>query len=267
MTPGIHFNIPMAEYRAAEGVSISALKEMGISPRHYLSAISEPPKPPTDAQKIGTVVHSVVLEEDHSHYVIRPHGLKFTTKEGKEWRDSQTKPILDREDADNLHGMVTALKNHPMASRIIYGPGGRNEVCAWKVHERTGLLLKGRADRVTQDGQQKTVVVDLKTAQRGDASPQAFSREINNWKYHLQSQFYTQLFEASFFVFVAVEKAPPYAVACYCIDQESLQKAHEEIERHLARVKECQEKGVWPAYSDDLMTIGIPEYAKRKADL
>lgn len=257
----------MAEYRAAEGCNISALKEMALSPRHYLSAINEPPKPPTDAQKIGTATHSAVLENDWSGVVVRPEGMDFRTSEGGKWKKAQTRPIIDREDEKNIWGMSTALKNHPMASRILFGPGGRNEVCAWKVHERTGLLLKGRADRVTQDGQQKTVVVDLKTAQRGDASPQAFSREINNWKYHLQSQFYTQLFEASFFVFVAVEKAPPYAVACYCIDQESLQKAHEEIERHLAKVKECQEKGVWPAYSDDLMTIGIPEYAKRKADL
>jgi len=254
---GIKLGVPTAEYREADGINISALKEMGTSAKHYLDAITATPEPSTDAQKIGTATHAAVLENDHSTYVIRPHGLKFTTAAGKEWRDAQTKPILDREEAENLHGMVTAIKNHPMANRILFGPGGNNEVCCWKTHETTGLLLKGRADRVTEDSQNKIVVVDLKTCQRGDALQWRFAREILKWKYDEQASFYQQLFGASFFCFVCVEKEKPYGVACYHLDADDLNEAYATNEKHLAKVKECSTSGIWPCYSDDLQTIKL----------
>ncbi len=280
-TPGIHENIPMKIYREAEGENVSALKEMALSPKHYLQAKTAPSKPPTPAQRMGTVVHSVTLENDHSGYIITPATFPYTKKgvttispwNGratycKEWKADQEEKgllVLSGEDRDNLNGMAAALKNHPMANSILYGPGGRNEVCCFKKHTWTELILKGRADRLTMDGDNKTVVVDVKKTTRGCAKKDVFAGEINWYKYHMQSSFYQDLFEASYFVFVVVEEEPPHAVACYSVDKETLQIGRDLNDKYLAKVRECRDSGIWPCYSEGLETIALSDWAKKKA--
>ncbi len=279
--PGIYEGIPMPVYRAADGENISALKEMALSPKHYLQAKNAPPQEPTDAQRVGTVVHSAILENDHSGYVVRPatfpHTIKGVTtikpwdgragycKEWKEQVEDSGKVPFSPEEKANLDGMIVSVKNHGMANSIIYGPGGRNEVCCFKKHTWTELLLKGRADRLTMDGDQKTVVVDVKTTGRGDGIKGKFSKEIDKWKYFQQSAFYQDLFEASFFCFVVVEKEAPYAVACYSLDKESIQIGRDLNDKYLAKVRECRDTGVWPCYSEGLETIALSDWAKKKA--
>lgn len=260
------FNVPMAEYRAAEGISQTSLKQVEISPKHYLSYISEDAKEPTPAQIIGSITHSAVLEQKADGFVVRPEGMKFTTKEGMAWKAAQTLPIIDSETHANIYGMTLAVQNHPMARKILYGTG-KNEVSVWKRHEPTGLLLKGRADRLTVDGQNLTVVADLKTCERGGAKEAEFSKSIWNWGYALQAAFYVDLFGASYFVFVVVEKEPPHAVACYNLDAQSLAIGRREYEGYLQTIKSCTDSGVWPAYSDDLRQIALPDWVTRKEQL
>ncbi len=167
--PGIYEGIPMPVYREAEGVNHSAAKEIDISPRHYLQLLTADKKEPTPAQVIGTIFHSAVLEQKFSEFVIRPAGMIFTTKEGKDWRDKQTKPIIDQETACNINGMVASVRNHPLASTVLYG-NGNSEVSAWKKDIYTELVVKGRADRITMDKENKMVIADLKTCGRGEAA-------------------------------------------------------------------------------------------------
>ncbi len=280
-TNELHFDVPMKVYREAEGEYVSALKEMEISPKHFLQKKNEAPKPPTPAQRMGTVTHSVVFEDDHSGYIVTPATFPHTKKgvttiqpwNGragycKDWKAEQEeagKLVLTIDDVEDLRGMVVSLKNHPMANLILWGPGGRNEVCCFKKHTWTELQLKGRTDRLTTDADSKTVVVDLKTTGRGEARKSVFAREIDYWKYHMQAAFYQDLFEASFFVFVAVEKEAPYAVSTFSLDPESIQIGRDMNDKFLAKVKECRDSGIWPAYSDNLEQISLTDWAKKKA--
>ena len=127
-------------------------------------------------------------------------------------------------------------------------------------------MLKGRADRLTTDAKGNTCVVDLKTCQRGEASLDLFAKQIFNWKYHQQAAHYLNVFDASFFIFVAVEKEAPFAVSCYNLDIESLNLGQAENEKSLALVRQCTDSGIWPAYSADLTQINIPQWAIRKAN-
>lgn len=262
---GIKLGVPAKEYHASEGVNHSSAKEMDISPRHYLQKVTSPPEEPSDAQVIGTITHSAVLESDFSGFVVKPKDMSFATKEGKAWRDSQSKPIITQEIASNIAGMVTSVKNHPMASRMLYQSKGNNEVSCWGRHKWSELLIKGRADRVAEDSDTKTVVIDLKTLERGYGAREAFRREILKWKYHSQAAWYVDLFGASTFCFVVVEKEAPFAVACYFLDPVSLKLGRELNDRRLAKIRECAETGKWPAYDDGLTEISIPDYALRQA--
>jgi len=258
---GIHLNISMEDYRSAPGINVSSLKEVGTSPRHYLSAISEGPSEPTDAQRIGTVTHSAVLENRFDLHVVRPAGMKFTTAEGKAWKAAQTLPIIDSE--DDIRGMVTACHNHPMARSLLFGEGN-NEVSCWRKHAATGLMTKARADRLTQDGKGFTTVVDLKTTDRGGASLEEFSKSIFKWGYALQAAHYLASFEATFFCFVCVEKLPPYAVACYHLSPEAIAFGRRKCDGYLATIKQCIDSGEWPCYPETLTTISLPEWVLNK---
>lgn len=265
-TPGIHFGISMAAYRAADGISQTDLKQVGISPHHYLSAITEDKPEPTDAQVIGTIIHSAVLENDLSGFVVAPKDYDGRTSEGKKWKATQTKPVIDSDVKKNIDGMILSVKNHSMASRLLYGDQAKREVCAWKVHEPTGLLRKARADVLTQDKKEMTTIVDLKSVQRAGAKEAEFSKSIFNWGYEVQAAWYLDIFEASFWCFVVVEKLPPYAVACYALSPESIAIGRGKYERYLATIKQCRDSGVWPAYGNELTTISLPEWAKSKGN-
>lgn len=261
--PGIHFGIPMEDYRAAEGICQSDLKEVGTSPRHYLTKINADPEKPTDAQRIGQVVHSNILETKLDSFVVRPEDMDYKTKAGREWRDRQTVPILTKEEAVELGGMMAAVRNHPTA-RSILDAKGNNEVCCWKTHKPTGLLLKGRADRVTTDNKNLTVIADLKTCQHGGGNEEDFSRDIWRYGYDVQAAFYLDLFGASFFVFIVVEKEPPFAVSCYNLSPESIALGRHKYEGWLQTVKQCTDSGIWPAYGEGMKTIGVPEWVLRR---
>lgn len=261
---GIKFGVPAKEYHASEGVNHSNAKEMDLSPRHYLQKISEPPEEPTDAQIMGTITHSAILENDFSGFVVKPEGMTFTTKEGKAWRDSQTKQIINREEASNIAGMVTAIKNHPLAARILFATRGNNEVSCWATHKPTGLLTKGRADRITMDAQDRTVIIDVKTTDRGGASPAEFSRSILKWSYASQAAFYCDLFGSTYFVFCVVEKSAPFAVNCFSLAPEAIEYGRRKYQGWLAKIKACAESGKWDAYGEELTTISIPDWALKK---
>ena len=117
------------------------------------------------------------------------------------------------------------------------------------------------------DAKEAMTIVDVKTCGRGEASREQFSRDLSKWKYHSQADWYLNLFGATYFVFVVVEKEAPFAVACYNLGTPSLQLGRELNERRLAKIKECAESGKWPAYSEELNQIDIPEYQLRKGNV
>lgn len=275
---GVFFDVPEHVYRSAPGVCQSDLKEMEISPAHYFDHITSPPKPPTDAQIIGTLTHSLILCCRQDFAVVPDDAPAKPTKSQLEaekpspksiasiawWKnfreDNPGKELIGTEESINLVAMREAIFAHPDAAEILKRPGN-NEVACWKTHEPTGLLIKGRADRVTSDNSDYIVIPDLKTVPRGGAARDEFTRDIYKWGYYRQAAFYLDLFGATFFIFIVVEKEPPYAVACYPLNARSVQLGRSENERDLALVKRCSQLGHWPAYPAGLGEISVPEWA------
>jgi len=68
------------------------------------------------------------------------------------------------------------------------------------------------------------------------------------------------------FVFVCVEKAPPYAVAIYALDQAAIDLGRMEYQRDLLLVRQCEESGIWPAFGDEVTTIGLPAWMQKQAE-
>jgi exodeoxyribonuclease VIII len=256
---GIFQGLPETEYRQAPGVNISNLKAMSKSPAHYLAGVMEK-REPTPAMVFGTLLHLAALEPDKlaGAYVTRPEGMMFTTKEGKAWRDSQKAPILTADEATALEACRKSVLAHPAAQAVL--AAADKEVSVFANHAETGLLRKGRIDAIATSEQGETWIADIKTTD--DASEAGFCWSIANYGYDQQAAFYLDLIGASHFLFIAVEKTAPYAVAVYELDAESIAKGREKYQENLHKLKRCMDSGEFPAYSQEIQTIGLPKWAK-----
>jgi hypothetical protein len=275
---GIYFNVPEPIYRRAKGYSQSQLKECEYSMLHFKEALTTKRKP-TAAQIAGTLLHGLVLQKRELFAVVPPNAPNKPTKSQlnakqpsdatvaaiKWWQDFRCKhpdkEYICQADADLLYAQRDAILKDPDASEMI-SRASNFEVAAFKLHS-TGLMLKGLADCICEDDNQYTVVPDIKTCMVGGASYRQFQKTIADYGYHRQAAFYTDLFGASFFLFICVEKEPPYATACYQADPEMIRIGRRENEEDLLAVAQCEKTGVWPGYPSGIIQISLPEWKKK----
>ena len=243
-----------AAYRRDPGFAQSHVKHILQSPAHYLAA-KERRFSPTLRMAMGSALHCLVLEGQEQFdqdYILKPDDISFTTKAGKEWKaENSKKTILSKTDADNswdaVHGMAESLKTLSWFDDTQPDYRKYNEVSVY--WEADGLSCKGRLDRVllTPD---KAVVLDLKTTDTIDARD--FAKKITGGlNYLFQSAWYCEGTEAIFrvpasFVFVAVERTPPYAMATFEISQDMLAEGFRQT--HFARkaLVDCMKTKQWP---------------------
>lgn len=255
-------NLSDADYRKALGISQSSLKDFLRSPAHYLAS-TEALREPTAAMKFGTAFHSEMLSENpKEEYIVMPK-VDGRTKEGKELKqkfeiEAQGKVIINEDEASCIASMKRSILDHSMALSILSFADQR-ELSLFGTHGKgkDGLRLKGRLDGINL---RRNCIFDIKTAE--DCSPDGFRKAIWQRRYDIQCVQYLWLaklngLDVSDFVFICVEKEPPFAVACYTIRKESLQKTYEVWTDAIARFKECQSEGNFPAYSEEIVELAI----------
>ena len=261
---GIYFDLPEAEYRQAPGVNISSLKAMCNSPLHYWQKAYGPKEDPTPAMVFGSIFHRAILEPLRlTGFVIKPEDINLRTKEGQAWKAAQTDPIIDREDEKLINGAIKAIQSNALAMVMLAGRQAKKEVSIFKIHEPTGILMKGRLDVLTSDNEGNTVCIDLKTTQ--DASPKGFPREMARYNYHQQAAFYLNLCGGTFFTFISIEKVAPFGIGLYNLDRESLEIGQQKNEENMATLKRCLDTDTWPGYPEQIETISLPKWAKLAA--
>lgn len=170
--------------------------------------------------------------------------------------------ILNQEQWDAVHKAAKAIKDHPAASKLI-GAGKAEQSVYWN-DPLTGELCRCRPDWWRDDN----IVVDLKTTE--NASKDGFAKSIANFRYDVQAAFYLDGIELATgkrprgFVFVAIEKKPPFAVGVYVLDAETLDAARLVYQKDLQAYAACQQSGEWPGYGDKIQTINLPAWHANK---
>jgi hypothetical protein len=269
---GLVRDMPADRYHAIEAMSASGLKLIKRSPAHYYALTLDPRRPqsePTPAMRNGTLVHTALFEPAalDARYVVRPDGLSFATKDGKAWRDAQTREIVDQAQMDAALAQAAAVRAVPDLAALL--ADGYGEASAFWRDAQTGELCKCRPDWVSPAGD-GVILVDGKTCQ--DASPEGFGRALWNLGYHLQAAWYSDGFEAATglrvhgFVFAAVEATWPHVAAPYMLGDDVLDAARRENRRLLDRYAECKRMGVWPGYGSAVQIINLPTWAQRQLE-
>ncbi len=262
---GVFDGIPNDAYHASAGISKSGLDKIAISPAHYKAAYIDGERAaPTPAMITGTATHTAVLEPDlFDQQFIVGISVDRRTKDGKAaWAEFEAKAagrtIISAGDHDMIRRMADAVHAHPAARELL--SVGKAERSAYWTDPHTGALCKCRADWLRDDG----IVADLKTSL--SAAPGAFSRSCASLRYHVQNAYYLDGLRlagvaAEHFAFIAVEKAPPYAVAVYVLEPAAIELGRVAYRRNLDLYAQCTERNVWPGYGDKVQTLTLPAWA------
>jgi hypothetical protein len=246
------------QYHADPAVSASHLKAIMQSPYHYWARYVDPgrkPIEPTAAMKLGSLAHCAILEPDD---LLQRYGVcgPRNTKAGKEQAERMAVEGIEAVTSTDMAlalGMSAAVRNHSTAAALL--KQGKAEQSFWWDDLPTGMRCKCRPDWYYG-----STVVDIKTT--ADASPQAFARSVATFAYHVQAAHYLAgLHGAERFVFVAVEKSYPHAVAVYELDADALALGRTTRDNALDVLAGCQAANVWPGYGDTVQTISLPKWA------
>lgn len=263
--------LPMDAYLKEYGVSQSQLKELARSPAHLRQYLDHPPESTPD-QIIGHITHTAILEPHlfETCCWMRPANYQNKKGEWKRWNGNATeakdwkaahsdRPIVPFDTYAEIEGMREAVRKHPAAALALRE--GAAEMCLFCEDPETGVQQKCRTDWLSG-----TAIVDVKTCQ--DASPTGFAKTIANFGYAIQAAYNLDIaawlgLKKEVFIFIAVEKKPPYATAVYQLDDAAIEIGRSQYRRLLARYMECLSSEKWPAYSSNIEFLSLPAWSKK----
>ena len=256
MNPGIH-DISDEEYFAADALSNSYLwKLITKTPAH-----AQVPTAKTDAMDLGSAVHVAVLQPDLASDLIIQGPAD---RRGKKWKEAlekaekESKILLVERDYTVAMTMRDKVWNSPTFTEILTGKDAKYEQAAFWMYKEQ--LCKCKLDCIKQD-----LLIDLKTSV--DASPAGFAQAVAKYGYHQQAASYLYGYnqasgkDIQTFLFLVIEKSPPYAPAIYELDTASLREGWASYNAALERHVECVATKHFPAYPDEKVQIQIPQWA------
>lgn len=271
-TPMGHVEMTDDQYHAGPGVSKSHLDVVASSSMlHYWHRYLNPdrtPDPDTPAKLLGKGIHSVTLEPDlfKDRYVPNP-GIERRSNAGKaEWAafiaENEGKTILSDDDYQVCLQVRDAVHRHPVARGLL--TGGKSEQTFFALDPEHNELVKCRYDYLRDSGD---MAIDVKSTE--DASPEAFGKSVANYRYDLQPAWYFDVLDILYgevpksWVFLAVEKSPPYAIGIYFATPEQIEVARVTARRDFARIVQHKQLNHWPDYGAEVLPLDLPRWMKR----
>lgn len=240
------------EYREHPAVSRSELWRISESPEKF-KWYKDHPEQPTPALIFGQLFHSLALQPEtvKDLFAISPN-IDRRTKAGKEAfaefeAESSGKTIITGDMVNTATDMVDSLFSNEFAKKLL---SGEKEKPFFWTDDLTGEECKCRADCLTEIGDQ-LIIVDLKTAEC--AETEAFMRAAIKHGYDLQAAMYSEGVKKNtgkdpLFVFIAIEKKPPYAVNVLQADKLFLRRGGDLFRELIGIYHDCKDSGNWYGY-------------------
>lgn len=255
MNPGIYTDLSNAAYHAeTDWISSTQLKR--FLPEFY----GTPSRSASGAFDFGTAVHSRVLGGP-SEPITVVDAANWMSKAAKEERDTAYAagcvPILEK-DMETVEAMYTAVGSHPVASEILFGGDGRNELSVFA--EVDSVPSKARFDRLVGG-----FGVDLKTtsAKPGVGS---LTRAVVDFGYDTSAAHYLAVAEAAGielegFTLIFVGKESPHHVTVCQLDEAFIERGQALRDLALQRFLHPQFTDPYPGASE-VLNLSMPRWAK-----
>lgn len=256
-------DIPNDLYHSSHGISRSALMKFKKSPYHYwyeyLSGEAVRGEP-TPALIMGEAVHTLVMEPHlyHERFLVQPKIDRRTNAGKAEYEQFMLQAVGKQVlTADNL-AQATAMAASVHSNSTAHGlfQDSLIERSIYFTHS-TGIQCKARPDAWND-----TLVVDLKTTM--DAGMRGFQQSAYKFGYYLQAGLIAEALASigivmEKFVFVAVEKEPPYAIGIYVLDDDGIAFGIAQFDQLMQNLAQCEYAGTWPDYG--IQVLNVPKYA------
>ncbi len=263
MKTGLH-DITDAEYFAADGLSNSYLwRLINQTPAH-----AQVPFPRTDEMTIGSATHLAVLQPELAAKTLKQGPA---TRRGKAWAEAKEAAeaegllLLTENDFAQVEAMRDAVWRTPEAASLLTGANAKYEQAAFWNFD--GEKCKCKVDMVNPD---TNTIVDLKTSV--DASPRGFANSVAKYGYHQQAASYKFGYgEASdkaihHFIFLVVEKSPPFCLAIYELDAPSTSEGWSSYLAAIEMHKKCRANQHFHGYAQEKVLLQLPAWAFRNTN-
>lgn len=261
------------EYRLHPAISRSELAKMSESPEKF-KYYREHPEPATPALLFGQLFHAMALQPEtvDKDFAVAPI-VDRQAKAGEEAlaafeTETDGKTIVTAEKYEQAKEMTEALYRNSYAKKLLQG---EKETPFFWTDDLTGEECKCRTDCLTETAK-NLVIVDLKTT--NNAETEAFTRSMIKYQYDLQVAMYSEGVKANtgrqpIFVFIAIEKKPPYAVNILQCDELIYRRGYDLFREYIGMYHECKETGEYWGYTgafNQINTITLPPYLKERIE-
>ena len=278
-TAGVWHGLDAKIYHAAPGLSNSMLKSFARSPAHF-KAEQTAPREQTPAMELGTLCHSLLFTPTDP-FVILPDKKRPTSAQlnaakpapettdlinfWKAWDAANAgKVCYSQSMVDQAKAIVAAVRSHPRAQEAL--KSGQAEVSLFQHFSYGGTVLrKARLDWVTPG----STIVDLKTVE--DAREHPFGKACFDMGYYRQAAYYLDIWNDAHpndrkenFVFIAVEKNPPFGINVFNLELAAIEKGRGENLKLIGRYIDCLADNRWPAYEDRIKQLALPAWAMKE---
>lgn len=250
------FDEPSALYHANAAIGSGDIRRMIRSARLYADGIDGLCERESAALLFGIASHLSLLEPERfaAECAIKPEGMSFVTREGKEWRAAQAgKLIVTYDDAKHLRYMHDRM---PAEVAAIFA------LCRKEATVRTeidGLAVQCRPDLWNIDAD---AFYDLKTI----PSLEGITGAV--WEHRLDCQlaWYSRVIEREtgrpikVARLIFVEKAPPHRWTVVELDADYIELGSQAIDDALAQIHARMRSGCWDDAAGLDRLVRIPEW-------
>lgn len=273
--PGVYTMTP-AEYHAdpVAGGSLSSSGARRLLPPSCPAKFKwerDHGAPPKRHFDIGHATHQMVLGDAGAEIVV-VDADNYQTKAARTQRDeayeSDAIPLLPHEH-DETMAMAASVLSHPIASKLFNPERGRPEIALIWRDGPTGVWRRARFDWLPDAGPSRLIIPDLKTC--ASAEPDALSKAVQQHGYHCQSAWYRDGAialglggEDTAFVFVCVEKTPPYVVTVIELDPPAMRIGATQNHLALQTYAHCTSTGHWPPYHEGVAEVSLPAWFEKQ---
>ena len=263
-----------AAYHATQALSKSRLWEMRICPQWFKYREDNPDTEPNPTLILGSAFHKLVLEPQDfgKEFAIVP-AIDRRTKEGKTayaaFEDANAgKDFITFADYEKISAMASAIACNRKAAFLTRG---NVEESYYFTDDATGIECKVRPDcfKVVNG---RGYIIDLKSCR--SAAPDDFRRDAINFGYDLQAAMYVEGVQKEHgipcdFLFVAVEKDPPYLINVMQCDDLLLTRGKDLFREYLGLYKRCSETGNWFGLNgeyDIINNLSLPSWLAKEIE-
>ena len=261
------------EYRDYPAISRSELFKISESPEKF-KYYQEHPEEPTPSLIFGQLFHAMALQPETvaEQFAVAPN-VDRRTKAGKEAfaefeAESEGKTVVTADMYQQATEMCEALNRNEFVKKLLKGE--KEKPFFWN-DDLTGEPCKCRTDCLTELGD-NLIIVDLKSTE--NAETEAFMRSAIKYGYDLQSAMYSKGVEVNtgkkpLFVFIAIEKKPPYAINILQADELLIRRGYDLFREYIGVYSECKKTGVWWGYLgryNQINNLALPAYLAKEVE-